>query len=78
MRERDREREKRRDREKEGGREREIERYRDVKYGCFIFIFFKGMIGALAPFSYLVISIVINLCIWANSRYRYSLDEIKH
>jgi hypothetical protein len=30
---------------------RKRERERDVEYGCFIF---KGMTGALAPFSYLV------------------------
>ncbi len=44
------EREWEREREKERGRETE----RDVEYGCFILIF-KGMTGALAPFSYLVI-----------------------
>ena len=42
-----------REREKEGERDGDRERERDVEYGCFIFIFNK-MMGALAPFSYLV------------------------
>jgi len=53
-REGEREEEKEREREREGGRERERER--DVEY-------FKGMTGALAPFSYLVtnMSILLNI-----------------
>ncbi len=40
-------------REREWERGREGGRERDVEYGCFFF-FFKGMMGALAPFSYLL------------------------
>ncbi len=41
---------------KEGGRKREGERERERCRICpeLIFLFFKGMTGALAPFSYLV------------------------
>ena len=54
-------RERGRERKREGGRERERkreegERERD---GERIVIFFKGMTGALAPFSYLVIYIIV-------------------
>jgi hypothetical protein len=50
-----RKRERERGSEKEGERERgsEKEGERDVEYGCFNFIL-NGMIGALAPFSYLL------------------------
>jgi hypothetical protein len=58
-REREKERGRERERKKEGGRERE--RGRDVEYGYRIYFiafnngrFYKGMTGALAPFSYLV------------------------
>ncbi len=47
-----REREKR-EKEKEREREREIERCR--KFSELLFLFLKGMTGALAPFSYLVL-----------------------
>ncbi len=42
-------------RKRETERERvcEKEGERDVEYGCFVFIF-KGITGALAPFSYLI------------------------
>ncbi len=47
------ERERKIDRKSEGEREREVERgsERHVEY---VFLFLKGMTGALAPFSYLV------------------------
>ncbi len=54
------ERERERVKKREGERERERKRERDVEYGYWIyFIAFKiaalkGMMGALAPFSYLV------------------------
>ena len=51
VREREGERKKGREREGERKKERKKERERDVEYGCFIF---KVMMGALAPFSYLV------------------------
>jgi hypothetical protein len=35
-------------------REKEGEGERDVEYSCFIFLFSKGMTGALAFFCYLV------------------------
>jgi hypothetical protein len=42
-------------RERARERERERERERDVEYCSeFLFLFLKGMAGALAPFSYLV------------------------
>ncbi len=47
--------ERAREREKEGGRDREKERESEI------FLFLKGMTGALAPFSYLVILIWFNL-----------------
>ncbi len=56
-RERVKKRERKREIEKEG-RERE----RDVEYGCFILIL-KGMTGALAPFSYLVLNIDLHTSI---------------
>ncbi len=68
--EREREREKDRERRRERGESEKyiciyiyiyiyIERERDVEYGCFI-LFLKGMMGALAPFSYLVIDAIIS------------------
>ncbi len=62
MRESDREKAKEREREKERGREeeresvrkRERERERCRKRPELLFLFSKGMMGALAPFSYLV------------------------
>ncbi len=51
-REKKRERERERGREKEGEGERESVRKRERKL---LFLFFKGMTGALASFSYLVI-----------------------
>ncbi len=43
--------------EKEGGREREREREGERCRICpeLLFLFLKGMVGALAPFSYLII-----------------------
>jgi hypothetical protein len=41
-------------REKGRGRERERERERETKNMVALFLFLKGMTGALAPFSYLV------------------------
>ncbi len=43
-------RERKRERERERGRERE----KDMKNMAALFLFFKEMTGALAPFSYLV------------------------
>jgi hypothetical protein len=55
-----------REREKEGGRERkregerererkrEVERERDVELSRIVIFIFLGMMGALAPFSYLI------------------------
>jgi hypothetical protein len=48
------ERKRERYREGERGGERERDGERDVEYGCFI-LFLKRMMGALAPFSYLVL-----------------------
>ncbi len=55
-RERERERKKQRDRQKEGDREKEGEGERGRCRICqeLLFLFLKGMMGALAPFSYLV------------------------
>ncbi len=43
------------EREREGGRERERERVRE-RCKIWLFLFLKGMMGSLAPFSYLVIN----------------------
>ncbi len=70
-----------REREKEGGREgergrerkREREKERNVEYGRFIFSK-KGMRGALAPVSYLVMILIqINLNVRSNRRHRVAL-----
>jgi hypothetical protein len=52
-----RERERERERKREGEREREGKRgrERDVEYPELLFLFLKGMTGALAPFNHLVI-----------------------
>ncbi len=52
VRERERERERKRGRERKREREREIEICRICP--GFLFLFLKGMTGALEPFSYLV------------------------
>jgi hypothetical protein len=54
-RKRDRDRDRERDRQRERDREREIER--DVEY-CpeLLFLFSKAMMGALAPFSFIVVN----------------------
>ncbi len=51
---RKRERGRERESENERGREREREKERDMKNMVALFIFLKGMMGALAPFSCLV------------------------
>jgi hypothetical protein len=53
-REKEGERERGREREKEGGRERKREGEREREKCPELFLFLKGMTGALAPFSYLV------------------------
>jgi hypothetical protein len=59
QRERKRERERERERDREGGRKRGRERERERCPELFLFL--KGMTGALAPFSYLVLySNIIN------------------
>jgi hypothetical protein len=57
--------ERAREREKEGGRDREKERERESE----IFLFLKGMTGALAPFSYLVVLIGFNLQAYTLHKY---------
>ncbi len=68
-RERERERKKERDKEREGEREREREKDRErgrergrERERELLFLFLKGMTGALAPFSYLVYKIVSSSC----------------
>jgi hypothetical protein len=53
-REKERGRERERDRGKEREREKEGERERDMLNMVALFLFLKGMTGALEPFSYLV------------------------
>jgi hypothetical protein len=54
----EREKERKREREKERKREKEKERKREREKERVIFILFlKGMMGALAPFGYLVLNI---------------------
>jgi hypothetical protein len=43
-----------RDKEREREREREREKEREIWNMVALFLFLKGMMGALAPFSYLV------------------------
>jgi len=54
-REREREKERERERERERGREREKESERCKICPELLFLFLKGMTGALAPYSYLVL-----------------------
>ncbi len=53
-REREREKEEERDKERKREREKERERHRCRICPELLFLFLKGMMGALAPFSYLV------------------------
>ena len=59
MRDRERERERERERKREREREKERERERESSKICpeLLFLFLKGVTGALAPFSYLVVYI---------------------
>ncbi len=56
-RERGRERDRVRKKERERGRGRERERAREILNMVAFFLFLKGMMGALAPFSYLVFKV---------------------